>query len=60
MPRKNNGQHAPAPHFTEKDLGYKRKKDGSQADRIPRGSAAPPRSENQPKPEGNKPTSKEN
>ena len=52
MPRKNNGQHAP--YFTKEDLGHK------SSDRIPRGQPAPPRSENHPKPEGNKPTGKDN
>ena len=58
MPRKNNGQHTP--YSTKKDFGHKSGKDRSQVERIPRGHPAPPRSENQPKPEGNKPTGKGN
>ena len=57
MPRKNNGQYDA--HFIKEDLGYKKKKD-APVHLIPRGRPAPPRPENQAKPEGNKPTSKEN
>ena len=54
MPRKNNGQYDA--YFQE---GYKHKK-GTPVHLIPRGRPAPPRPENQAKPESNKPASKDN
>ena len=55
MPRKNKGQFDA--YFKD---GYKPKQGRRPVDLIPRGRPAPPRPENQAKPESNKPTSKDN
>ena len=54
MPRKNKGQYAT--YFF--DDGYKSKK-GRLVHLIPRGRTAPPRPENQAKPEQNQPPDKD-
>ncbi len=54
MPRMNNGQYDA--YFKE---GYKHKK-GTPVHLIPRGRPAPPRPENQAKPERNQPTDIDN